>query len=204
MLSACLGPDALLWIGQVVNRKAGGRGQPWHIDQINWEVSGVHASIAITDMNLSNGCLQVIPKTHHYQLSQSDLEAHAKAANADLWDGQAMVKLADQLHPENAPHQLVSLEVKAGQCFFTRGGLWHGVTKSIASQPRIALVTRYMRPDIAGQGTDGRPLSCIQVLGVDEYHKNRLSQPPRSWFRNNLLLNYRLNKLLSKASSSLS
>lgn len=196
-LSSCLGEDILLWLGQVITRKPKSKGQFWHIDQINWEVDGVHASIAITDMTLENGCLQIIPKTHLYNLSQADLEAKAKLADASLWDGEAMVALADQLHPENAPHQLVSLEVKAGQSFLTKGGLWHGVPRSTSDQPRGALVARYMGPNIAGKEA-GRPLPCILISGQDIEQKNTLCHPPQSWFQQDILLNYRFNKLLGK------
>lgn len=196
-LSPCLGDDILMWLGQVITRKPKSRGKIWHIDQVNWEVDGVHVSIAITDMTLENGCLQVIPKTHLYNLSQKDLDAHAKLANASLWDGEAMVALADQLHPENAPHQLVSLEVKAGQTFLTKGGLWHGVTRSSSNQPRGTLVARYMRPDRIVKEA-GRSLPCILISGTDTEQKNTLCRPPQPWFQQNLLLNYRLNKLLGK------
>ena len=196
-LSSCLGEDILIWLGQVITRKPKSKGQAWHIDQINWEVDGVHASIAITDMTLDNGCLQVIPKTHLYNLGQTELEAKAKLADASLWDGEAMVALADQLHPENAPHQLVSLEVKAGQTFLTKGGIWHGVTRSTSEQPRGALVARYMRPDVAGKEA-GRPLPCVLISGTDTGQKNTLFHAPQPWFKRDVLLNYRFNKLLAK------
>lgn len=196
-LSSCLGEDILIWLGQVITRKPKSKGQAWHIDQINWEVDGVHASIAITDMTLDNGCLQVIPKTHLYDLSQTEFEAKAKLANASLWDGPAMVALADQLHPENAPHQLVSLEVKAGQTFLTKGGIWHGVTRSTSDQPRSALVARYMRPDVAGKEA-GQPLPCVLISGTDTERKNTLFHSPQPWFKRHVLLNYRLNKLFGK------
>ncbi|MEM9803969.1 MAG: phytanoyl-CoA dioxygenase family protein [Cyanobacteria bacterium P01_D01_bin.56] len=199
-LTRCLGADILLWIGHVITRKPKSKGQFWHIDQINWEVDGVHASIAITDMTLENGCLQVIPKTHQYNLSQSELEAEAKLAGTDLWDGEAMVALANRLHPENAPHELVSLEVKAGQSFLTKGGLWHGVPRSTANRPRAAVVARYMRPNIAGKEA-GRPLPCVLVAGADTEQKNNLCHPPQPWFKGNVLLNYRLNKLLGKVAN---
>ena len=165
-----------------ITRKPKSQGQPWHIDQINWQVDGVHASIAITDMTLENGCLQVIPKTHHYDLSQTALEAEAQLADANLWDGEAMVALADRLHPENAPHELVSLGVKAGQSFLTKGGLWHGVPRSTSDQPRGALVARYMGPDIAGKEA-GRPLPCVLIAGTDTQQKNTLCHPPQPWFQ---------------------
>lgn len=199
-VSSYLGQDILMWLGQVITRKPKNKGKIWHIDQINWEVDGIHASVAITDMTQANGCLQVIPKTHLYNISQKELEAEAKLADVSLWNGEAMVALADRLHPENAPHQLVSLEVKAGQTFFTKGGLWHGVTRSTSDQPRSTLVARYMRPDVTGKDA-GQPLRCILVAGTDTEHKNPLCSLPQPWFKQDILLNYRLNKLLGKVAN---
>lgn len=192
-VASYLGPDILIWIAQVVQRYPNSRGQEWHIDQINWEVKGVHVSIALSDMNLSNGCLQVIPKTHGYHLSQTDLRQQMSLFNIDRWDGEGMVALADKLHPENAPHQLVNLEMVSGQYAFTKGGLWHCATPNGSSTVRRALVARYMRPDVLP-----RKLPCVLVRGTDQYQPQTLRTAPRSWGKRNLLWNYRLNKLLSK------
>lgn len=194
-IAAHLGPDLLLWIGQLVNRRPGGSGQCWHIDSINWEVKGIHASIAVTDMNLANGCLQVIPKTHTYQMSQAEIAAEAKLRGISLWDSQGMVALADELHPENSPHQLISLEMKGGQCLLTQGGLWHSVPKNTSDDLRCAVVARFMKTSATRTQVKDEQLPCILVMGNDHYHRNTLYGPPIPFFKDNLELNYRLNRL---------
>ncbi len=197
-VSNCLGPNLLLWIAHIISRRSGKSGQTWHIDKINQKVGGVHASIAITDMNMNNGCLQLIPKTHQYQISQNELSQQAKLGNVNLWNAESMVELADKLHPENAPHQVVSVEMKAGQYFLTKGGIWHGVPRNFSDASRRALVARYMTTDVVGRDTNGNKLPCILVRGQDQHQLNTLYRPPHQLFKGNLLLNYRLNKLLTK------
>ncbi|MGC9506296.1 phytanoyl-CoA dioxygenase family protein [Baaleninema sp.] len=170
-----LGSDILLWISEAICRKPGTRGQSCHVDIINAQVQGVHVSVALTDMNLQNGCLQVIPKTHTYTL---DLEECARQGMCDLFDPQSMLALADRLHPENAPHEIVPLEMTKGQYSFTKGGLWHGVGKNATDRDRLGLVARYMGTDRECREADGSQVPCILVRGEDLHQLNDLHQPP--------------------------
>ncbi len=193
-VSNLLGPDLLLWMGQVLVRKPGSSYVIWHIDELNYALNGVHLSMAISDMNIRNGCLQVIPGTHNYK---ENLAEYVKKGECDRYSAESMVQLADRLHPENAPHQIVSLELKSGEYFFTKGGLWHGVTKNQTQEQRIALVARYMKPEVNSRkiekydgGNPDKPaireggsLPCILVRGTDNYKLNTLYQPPTNKFQ---------------------
>lgn len=176
-VSVFLGPDLLLWMGQVIFKKPQDGSTFWHIDKVNYAVGGVHASVAITDMAINNGCLQVIPGTHKYK---DNLEEYANKGECDLYNAESIVQLADRLHPENAPHQIVPVEMKAGEYFFTKGGLWHGVTANQTEKLRLGLVVRYMRPDVNSEKVTGRGLSCILVRGEDNYKLNTLYKPSLS------------------------
>ena len=178
-VSSLLSPDLLLWMGQVIFKQPGDSPTFWHIDKVNYAVDGVHASIAITDMTINNGCLQVIPGTHKYK---DDLEEYVNKRECDLYNAESIVQLADRLHPENAPHQVVPIEMKAGEYFFTKGGLWHGVTANQTEKLRLGLVVRYMRTDVNSEQVIGRGLSCILVRGKDKYKFNTLYQPCLSQF----------------------
>ncbi|MBP0000453.1 MAG: phytanoyl-CoA dioxygenase family protein [Cyanobacteria bacterium SID2] len=170
-----LGPDILLWISEAISRKPGSRGQSWHIDIINAQISGVHVSVALTDMNRQNGCLQVIPKTHTYTI---DLQECARQGACNLYDPESLLALADRLHPENAPHQIVPLEMKKGEYSFTKGGLWHGVGNNSTQQNRLGLVARYMQTDRKCLNLKEQPVPCLLVRGKDRYQLNDLHQPP--------------------------
>lgn len=173
-----LGSNILFWMAETIWREPGhdghivkSTGQIWHIDVINAWIKGVHVSVAVTDMTLKHGCLQVIPGTHQYDV---DLVALAEAGECDLTDGLSMVKLADRLHPENAPHQITSIEMKAGQYCFTRGGLWHGVSRNNDTRTRLGLVARFARTDVKIKDFAGNLIPCILVRGEDSHQLNLL------------------------------
>lgn len=176
-----LGDNLLFWMAETIVREPGhdghivkSTGQIWHIDIINSWLNGVHTSIAVTDMTIKTGCLLVIPGTHKYD---ADLPALAKAGECDLTDAESMLKLADRMHPENAPHQIKAIEMKAGQYCFTRGGIWHGVSRNNDSKTRLGLVARFARPDIEIRNFSGNSIPSILVRGEDTYQLNNLTNP---------------------------
>jgi non-heme Fe2+,alpha-ketoglutarate-dependent halogenase len=176
-VSSILGSDLLLWIGQVIYKNPGDGLTCWHIDEINYAVGGVHVSVAITDMNINNGCLQVIPGTHKYQ---DDLKEYANKGECDLDSSESMVQLANRLHPENAPHQIVPVEMKAGEYFLDMAGLWHAALANQTDKIRLGLVARYMRPDVSSKKACNLDCSlpCILVRGEDNKKLNTLYKPP--------------------------
>ncbi len=180
-VSSFLGPDLLLWIAEVASKKPGDGLTPWHIDNTNYAVDGVHVSVAITDMNINNGCLEVIPGTHKYKY---ELREYANKGECNLGSSESMVQLANRLHPENAPHQIVLVEMKAGQYFFTKGGVWHCALGNQSEKLRLALVARYIQPSVSSEEVIDLDcsLSCILVRGEDNYKLNILHQPPLNKF----------------------
>ncbi len=176
-----LGPNILFWMAETIWREPGhdghivkSTGQIWHVDVINAWIKGVHVSVAVTEMTMKTGCLLVIPGTHKYD---ADLPALEKAGECDLTDANSMLRLADRMHPENAPHQIESIEMQAGQYCFTRGGIWHGVSRNNDSRTRFGLVARFARPDIKVRDFGGNPIPCILVRGEDAYQLNLLQRP---------------------------
>ncbi len=179
-VSMLLGPDILLWIAYLIVRVPGGKPQSWHIDENNKVVNGIHVSIALTDMNVNNGCLYVIPKTHNYEENLIEISKNKKC---DLNNFTSVLKLADNLHPENAPHQILPIELKKGQYFLMHSGLWHAVNRNQTSKSRIVMIARFMRPDIQNINiNNGRTLSrrCILVRGEDNFNFNSLYEIPRT------------------------
>ncbi|NEO16133.1 MULTISPECIES: phytanoyl-CoA dioxygenase family protein [unclassified Moorena] len=179
-----MGPNLLFWMAETISREPGHdghivetTGQIWHIDIINGWIKGVHVSIAVTEMTMKTGCLLVIPGTHKYD---ADLTALEQAGECDLTDADSMLRLADRMHPENAPHKIEAIEMKAGQYCFTRGGIWHGVSRNNDSRTRFGLVARFARPDIEVRGFAGNPIPCIVVRGEDSHQLNLLTDPPKN------------------------
>ena len=198
-----LGSDLLLWTDHVLSRPPGNPGQAWHVDQTNYEVGGVHATISLTEMNRQNGCLKVIPGTHRYGISDYDLREFARQGRVDLEDEQSVATLADELFPENAPHPVVAVETMPNQYFFTKGGLWHGVSTNNSDKRRCAMVARYSTPDkeVKHAHTTPYKLPCVLVSGNNAGTANDIYQPPNSLFKNFMGLNYWINYLQKKLGS---
>lgn len=184
-VEAILGPDLLLWKGRIIVRQPGSSGQAWHVDFDNKMVGGVHITFALAPMTGENGALQLIPGTHRYEIS---LHENQRNGTCDLHDAASVLALADETHPENAPHELVTMELEPGEYFLTKGGLWHGVPPNRTGTPRPAVLSRYMTPDVESHIWDHddaspvviskRSLPCILVRGEDSYRRNRLFKPP--------------------------
>lgn len=179
-----LGDDILLWVAHIMARRPGTGGQKWHSDAINQYLRGIHASVALTDMTMSNGCLSVIAGSHLYRTS---LWAREDAMQFDRNDVGAVAQLADTAAPWNAPHHVRHMELRAGQFFFTWGGLWHGVGPNRTNSTRMACVARYVRPDFRCRDygfrddciTVGDPLPCLLVHGRDTFRLNDIRPRPR-------------------------
>ena len=191
-VSSLLGHNVLLWVAEVMFKTSDKGMTVWHVDEINYAVGGVHLSVAITDMNLENGCLQVIPGTHKYL---DNLQEFVNKGECDRSSSESMVRLADRLHPENAPHRVVPVEMKAGQYFFTKGGLWHCAVANQTDKIRLSLVARYMRTDVnsAKARNQKDSLPCVLVRGEDNDRLNTLYKPPLSKLKimHNILLLFR-------------
>lgn len=175
-VKALLGTDTvLLWVAHVLERKPGSEGQTWHVDGINMLTRSLHVTIALTDMNSKNGCLRAIPHSHLYRLN---------FGARDPIPGDADVsQLANSVAPWHSPNAVIDLEVKAGQFFFTWGGLWHSVGRNETNSSRFAIVARFGRPDIAlreyKNEIQGSLMPCILVSGEDSYGLNDIRPYPK-------------------------
>ncbi len=178
-----LGENILLWVAHILSRLPGSGGQPWHSDSINQYIRGIHVSIALTDMTRENGCLSVIPGSHLFRTS---LWAYEQSRGLDRTDATAVLRLADASAPWNAPHEVRHMELRAGQYFFTWGGLWHGVGSNRTQRPRMACVARYCRPDFQCRDygfRDDRIVAgdlqpCLLIRGQDEFRLNDVRTGP--------------------------
>ena len=179
-VKALIGPDVLLWVAHVIEREPGARGVHWHVDRINMLTGSLHVSVALTDMNIENGCLRAILGSHLYRLELSGQKY--LPGNEDISD------MADTVAPWHAPHQVTNLEVKAGQFFFTWGGLWHAVGKNISKSSRFACVARFGRTDVCLRNYGFRDskqwsrIPCLLVSGEDRFGMNIIQRYPQHDF----------------------
>lgn len=71
LVEPLIGPDIVLFSSHFICKPAGdGRRVPWHEDSAYWRgqwepMDVVTIWLAIDDSDLGNGCMQVVPRTHH-------------------------------------------------------------------------------------------------------------------------------------------
>ncbi|WP_274364601.1 phytanoyl-CoA dioxygenase family protein [Paenibacillus thermotolerans] len=135
-----------LWHDQLLYKPGRGPGKEtanvgWHQDYSYWqcaaEPSLVTAWVAFTDVDLTNGCMQVIPRSHRWGLRrisdffEQDLEKQQR--EMDLPDGEAFVTQP--------------LIMKAGQVSFHHALTVHGSGANMTDQPRRSMAVHLMTGD---------------------------------------------------------
>lgn len=135
-----------LWHDQLLYKPGRGPGREtanvgWHQDYSYWqcaaEPSLVTAWVAFTDVDLSNGCMQIIPRSHRWGLRrisdffEQDLEKQQR--EMDLPDGEAFVTQP--------------LIMKAGQVSFHHALTVHGSGANMTDRPRRSMAVHLMTGD---------------------------------------------------------
>ena len=166
---AVLGPDILVWESNwFVKFPHDPTFVSWHQDAAYWGLSPpkvVTAWVALSPSNEANGCLRVVPGSHHTVLPQSETYARDNA----LSRGQEIsVKIAET--------EAVSLLLNPGEMSLHDIGIAHGSKANASDVPRIGLAIRYIAPEVAQAG---RRQYALLVRGRDDYGHFDLAPSPR-------------------------
>ena len=138
MVGQILGPDFVLWNSSLFAKPAAdGKRTPWHQDGQYWPIRPLATCtiwIAIDDSTTENGCLRVIPGSHHGQ----KLRAHRKLDTGDAVLNQEL------LESEYDVSQAADLVLKAGQMSLHDVYLLHGSEPNHSPRPRRGMTLRFM------------------------------------------------------------
>lgn len=169
-----LGPDILAWATGHFDKKPHDPGfVTWHQDGTYWGLSEpnvVTAWVALTPSNRENGCMRVIPRSHH----QGQLP-HRDTGNKDnlLSRGQDVEVDVDEA-------QAVDLELRPGQISLHHTMLIHGSKPNSSDTRRLGITLRYVAAHV--RQTSGFRDSATLVRGSDKY-QNFIAEPhPRRDF----------------------
>lgn len=145
-----IGPNIALWSSHFICKPEGdGRAVPWHEDSAYWkgrldEQNVVTVWLAIDDSTRENGCMRVIPRTHHHGFSEYeavDRETHVFGS-----------RIKPGLFDESAA---VDLEIRAGECHLHHAKLIHGSNPNLSNKRRCGYTMRYMPTSV--KFINGRP-----------------------------------------------
>lgn len=156
LLTACLGPDALMWELSAMRSRPGARPQPFHPD-VNWqsdEPSALVVWIALCDVTREMGPTLLIPRTHtqraHAIFRRADAATAAAAVGCErleaplLRRGDALIMDSRVLHCGQA--NLSASERTLFYCTFRRAG--NADAEWLQSSLRESLRDRYPLEDL--------------------------------------------------------
>lgn len=144
----------------------------WHQDVTYWGLEppdAITAWYAIDDSDVGNGCMQVIPGSHH-----KGIQEHGKSdQKGNLLSINQEVPVTD-----DEADTAVDLVLKAGEMSIHHGQIIHGSLPNHSTRRRCGLTIRYISPSVkqAEDNSLKRPWKPILLRGEDS-HKNFTTVP---------------------------
>ena len=139
----------------------------WHQDSLYWGLSEprlVSAWIALTDSNLSNGCLRVLPGT------QTRIYEHLEERVEKNMLGTGLT-VSEALDLKSA----VDIVLRAGEMSFHHANIIHGSKPNTSTSPRIGFAIRYVSTAVKQERGHHQ---VILARGEDKYHYYNLQDKP--------------------------
>lgn len=141
LVEPLIGPDIILWSSHFICKDPFvGRQTPWHEDSAYWNGrfdkydNIVTVWLAIDRSNKENGCMRVIPGTHHNGFS--DYETVDMSVNTF----HATIKDIDE-------SKAVYFELEPGQCSLHDSRIIHGATANTSPYRRCGYTMRFLSAD---------------------------------------------------------
>ena len=171
-----IGPNILIQSADIFIKPPHGKKHiNWHQDANYWGLDPyelVTGWIALTDVNIDNGCMSYLPKSH---LNNKIDHIETFEENSDLTRGQEI-----NLSINN--NDIVPVILKKGQAALHHCLLAHGSGPNKTNLSRIGIAIRYL-PTHVNQ-TKGPPISMILARGVDSYKNFKMDKIPSGDFNN--------------------
>ena len=212
-LTSILGEDLLCWRTEWFPKYPGDEATDWHQAQTFVEFEGkeklsptenvddpweLTVWTAFTDATKENGCMKVMPKTHHtwYFDEKKNISYNPEEINQMEKDGKKtgffgynwdLLKHDPEWIPDE--NKAKHLEMKAGQFFIFTSRCLHASEPNITKNlTRIGFATRFVSTHVRvypdqesfshfGQRFDLSKYSTVLVSGQDEYGHNTVRKP---------------------------
>jgi non-haem Fe2+, alpha-ketoglutarate-dependent halogenase len=167
-VESLLGPDLFVWgNGFFAKNPHDGKRITWHQDSTYWGLSAptiVTAWLALTPSTRANGCMRVIPGTHHKdQLPHHD----TFAADNLLSRGQEVAVEVDE-------REAVDIELQPGEISLHHVRLIHGSEPNDSDHRRVGMAIRYIPTSL--RQLKRQDDSATLVRGVDRF-QNFVHEP---------------------------
>lgn len=144
LVQALIGPNVGLWSSHFICKEPfTGRRTPWHEDSAYWKGKFqrldkiVTLWLALDDSTLENGCMGVVPGTHHNGFS-SYVQADSTTSTFDTEIDPALVDVS----------KVVWFELKKGEASFHDSRIIHGANANSSPRRRCGYTMRYFSLDM--------------------------------------------------------
>jgi ectoine hydroxylase-related dioxygenase (phytanoyl-CoA dioxygenase family) len=163
LVEPILGPDIALFSSHFICKPAGdGRRVPWHEDSAYWRgqwdpMEVVTIWLAIDESDLANGCMQVVPRTHHAGYSD-----YAEISERAVFNVEIKAGTFD-------PAKAVPCILAPNHASLHHAKLIHGSTANTSTRRRCGYTMRYISTASrfeAQRNNDGR-FQIYLARGVD-------------------------------------
>lgn len=166
-----LGPDLTMWRSDVFPKFPGSPATPWHQADVFTEFTEepllesprcglndwsslwqVTVWIALEDSTVENGCLEIIPGTHHEQLTWPLVGEEARAylaetvARGEIPNPDRCIKHSPRI--KILEKERVRLEAKAGEFYIFTQRVVHGSGANNTDRSRLAINFRIVQSDV--------------------------------------------------------
>lgn len=186
-----LGSNLLCWRSQLFFKPPGGREIQWHqastymledylqpalVPPDRNELFQLTVWVALSSVNLENGCLQFIPGTHE------------RIRTIQFGGPDGFYKVNFQLEFDHNPAKVFNAEMKAGQFIIFSERVIHGSGPNRSSEMRHAFNYRLVPTNVRiypgqshhnamhmGQSYSLENWGAVLLRGTDEFHHNRLA-----------------------------
>jgi non-heme Fe2+,alpha-ketoglutarate-dependent halogenase len=171
VVKSVLGPNLIVWNTQWFAKMPGDKTYvSWHQDATYWGLNPPHVTtawIALSECNSENGCMRVVPGTHHGSLlPQIDTYAPDNA----LSRGQEIAVDVDE-------SKGVDFLLQAGEMSLHHIGIVHGSAVNRSNTARIGCAVRFISSEVVQEGTE-RQIGLL-VHGSDQFGHFDLIDPPK-------------------------
>lgn len=158
-----IGPDIILWSSHFLCKMPGkGLTVPWHEDSAYWgdaldQHKVITVWLGIDDSQPENGCMRIIPGTHHDGFS--DYEEVDRERNV----------FPTQIDPSRIDEgKAVDLAIRAGECHVHHAKAMHGSNANTSRKRRCGYTMRYMPSEVKFNGAEKYQQAIYLARGRDK------------------------------------
>ena len=164
-----LGPNILIHSSSIFSKKPNDNFYvSWHQDgyYIGLNKSKlVSAWVALSDSNMENGCLRVIPETHLKKYKHKEEKDERNMLSSGMM-------ISERLYEDQA----LDIVLKAGEMSLHHVDIVHGSNPNHSKEKRIGFAIRYIAPEVKQALTH---YDVVLARGQDNYgHYNLLKEKP--------------------------